>query len=124
MFYQFAQHLFEFYFQVDYPITWNVTDSDVRLAIYNTALIDHQTRFVVQASIQVDHDTRFDIFSLESIDHDTGFNIASVTKGDTRYVVTASALIDHDTSLVIQAAGVNIDHATQFIVREEDSFTN
>ena len=124
MFYQFAQHCFEFYFQVDYPIAWIAVDSDVRLKVYNTSLIDHHTRFGIQAALQVDHDTRFVIFNQASIDHDTAFSIVSVTRNDARYVVTASTMIDHDTSFVVQAAGVNTDHATQFILREEDSFTN
>ncbi|RKY24693.1 MAG: hypothetical protein DRP79_07420 [Planctomycetota bacterium] len=78
----FADLSFEFFFQVDYPITWI------------------------------------------SVCHDTTFSIQSVSVCDTRYRISALLETDHHTRLVIEAAGMQTDHATLFIIREEDKFTN
>jgi hypothetical protein len=124
MLYHFAQQCFEFFFQVDYPITWIYTVSDARFRLHSSVPSDHDTRYAVKADSMVDHDLRVAIFNVEDMEHDIKFCISSVSRSDMRYVVGHSGAIDHHTRFRIEAAGVDMDHAAQFVVREEDFFTN
>ena len=116
--------LFEFFFQVDYPITWIVTSTDSRFAIENTTQADHDSRFSIANAENIDHDTAFEIFAVENIDHDTVFDIQAVSCSDTRFMITACENMDHDTRFSIEGSGIDTDHATFYAIREEDRFTN
>ncbi len=114
-----------FYFEDEYPTTFQDESQDLALAVQNSEQAEHDLGLAVQSADSGDNDMAFAVAATETGDFDLALTVQAVSLlAILLGIQETDATSDHDLALTIEAAGVTVDASLLLAIRNDERMTN